>query len=392
MGVFRVDISVSKPLLSVIVPVYNGEKYLETAIESILNASYKEVELLLIDDGSSDGSAEICTRYMKKDRRIRYVYQQNGGIVSARNRGLSEASGDYVCFCDQDDIVEPLMYERLFEKMLPCMAEIGICGTGRLINGNKSPYERVGNGIYEGEEIKKELLYPVLFRGYDYDFVQSGNYIYGTLWKCIYNRSFIINNCFCFKRFIDYEDDWIFVTETLCAAKMVVTDSYTGYYWRVSDGSKSHSCHFVEDIIPKMREYNGYVMKYLRNGIVDKDILKEYIRISLCEQFVILYQNEAGIPKYDKEKRDKYRREVKEYMESVKYRTKLQCRKRLKKGVFRRRVVLWAVRYLGIERTFCISRAVDWTEKTLSGVQWIVLLERRLKRGKNEINHSNTLL
>lgn len=392
MGVLRDDVSVKPPLLSVIVPIYNGEKYLEATIQCILNASYKEIELLLIDDGSIDGSAELCARYMEKEKRIRYIYQDNGGIVSARNRGLSEAVGEYICFCDQDDIVEPLMYERLIERMLACMAEIGICGTGRLINGNKTPYERVGDGVCEGEKIRRELLYPILFRGYEYDFVQSSNYLYGTIWKCIYNRSFIINNGFCFKRFLDYEDDWLFVTETLCFARKVVMDHYTGYYWRVNDGSKSHSFHFVENIIPRMREYSAYVGKYLKNGIVDKEILKEYIKISLCENFVILYQNEAGIPKYDKEKRKQYHVEVKEYMESVQYRTKLQCRKRLKKGVFRRKVVLGALMYLGIEKTFCISRAVDWLERTLSSIQWVVMLERRLKRGKDEINHSNTLL
>ncbi len=388
----RESYPVNRPLLSVIVPVYNGEKYLEAAVGSILNASYKEIELLLIDDGSLDGSAEICARLMETEKRVRYIYQENSGIVSARNRGLAEASGAYLCFCDQDDLVEPLMYERLIEKMESCTADIGICGTGRLINGKRSMYERVGDGMYEGEKIKKELLYPILFRGYDYDFVQSGNYMYGTLWKCIYNRSFLVNNCFRFKRFINYEDDWIFVTQTLCAAKKAVTDSYTGYYWRVSDGSKSHSCHFVEDIIPKMREYSVFVTNYLKNGIVDKDIFKEYIRISLCEHFVILYQNEAGIPKYDKERKDKYHMEVREYLESVDYRMKLQCRKHLKKGVLRRKAVLGALKYLGIEKTFCISRAVDWLEKTLSSVQWIVMLERRLKRGKNETNHSNTLL
>lgn len=392
MGVLRDNVSVKRPLLSVIMPVYNGEEHLEAAIACILNASYKEIELLLIDDGSSDGSAGICARYMETEKRVKYIYQENSGIASARNRGLSEASGEYICFCDQDDIVECLMYERLIDKMLSCSAEIGICSTGRLINGTPSPYEHVENGIYEEEEIKKELLYPVLFRGYDYDFARSRNYLYGTLWKCIYNRSFLINNCFQFKRFIHYEDDWIFVTQTLCAAKRAVTDSYTGYYWRVSGGSKSHVCHFVEGIIPKMCGFSAYVADYLQSGNVDKDILKEYIRISLCEHFVILYQNEAGIPKYDKQKRKQYHTEVRDYMESVDYRTKLQCRKHLKKGVFRRKAVLGALKYLGIERTFCISRAVDWLEKSLSSVRWIVLFERRLKRGKNEVNHSNTLL
>lgn len=380
MGVLRDNVPIKGPLLSVIVPVYNGERYLGETIECILNASYKKIELLLIDDGSSDNSAKLCADYMKTDRRIRYIHQENGGIVSARNKGLLEAAGEYVCFCDQDDFVEPLMYERLINKMAFHDAEIGLCSTGRFINGKRSPYEHVEDGVYGRDEIRRELLYPLLFRGYDYDFAKSGNYLYGTIWKCIYNRRFLEKNGFCFRRFIHFEDDWIFVTETLCATKKAVTDSYTGYYWRINDGSKSHSCQFVEHIIPKMREYSAYVTNYLKNGIVDKDILKLYIRISLCEHFVILYQNETGIPKYDREKRDKYHVEVKEYMESVKYKTKLQCRKHLKKGVFRRRAVLWALQYLGIEWTFCISRAVDWTEKTLSSVRWIVMLERRLKR------------
>lgn len=379
MGGIRGAVSMRRQFLSVVMPVYNGEKYLKMAIDSVLCSSYKEIELLLIDDGSTDSSGEICMEYAGADNRIKYIRQKNGGIVSSRNRGLAEASGDYVCFCDQDDFVEPLMYEKLIDKMQLEQAEIGICSTGRLINEKRSPYEWVSDGAYEDEEIRKALLYPVLFRGYDYDFAQSGNYIYGTLWKCIYNRSFIINNGFCFKRFIDYEDDWIFVTETLCAAKKAVTDSYIGYYWRVSDGSKSHSCHFVEDITHRMREYDAYVTNYLKNSLVDKEILKEYIRVSLCEHFVILYQNEAGIPRYDKEKRNRYHVEVREYLKSVNYETALAGLKHLKKGVFRRRVVLWALKHLGIERTFCISRAVDWTEKTLSSVRWIVMLERRLK-------------
>lgn len=124
--------------LSVVMPVYNGEKDLPAAIESILNATYKDIELLLVDDGSTDQSAGICVQYQKTDKRIRYIYQENSGIVSARNRGLLEASGAYLCFCDQDDIVAPRMYERLIGRMQTCGAQIGICGTGRLINGKKA--------------------------------------------------------------------------------------------------------------------------------------------------------------------------------------------------------------------------------------------------------------
>ncbi|MCD8039097.1 MAG: glycosyltransferase [Lachnospiraceae bacterium] len=379
MGGIRGAYSVKKPLLSVIMPVYNGEKYLREAVDGILNSSYGQIELLLIDDGSADGSGAICAEYVRRDSRVRYIRKENGGIVSARNRGLEEAGGEYVCFCDQDDFVEPMMYERLLERMEAFDAQVGMCGTGRLINGKKSPYERLEDGEYEGQEIRRRLLYPLLFRGYDYAFAKSGSYLYGTVWKCIFNRSFLVKKGISFKRFIDYEDDWIFVTETLCAAKRAVADSYTGYYWRVSGASKSHSCQFVEDMTGRMRKYDAYVSHYLERGIVDTEILEAYSRVSLCEHFVMLYRNETGIARRDKEKRRTYRQEVRAYMESADYKACVRCAEHLKKGVLRRRAVLVSIRLLGIERTFFISRAVDLIEKTLGSVQWIVRLERRMK-------------
>ena len=95
MGVLRVGVSVNQPLLSVVMPVYNGEKYLAAAIKSILNASYEEIELLLIDDGSTDGSSAICVQSMESNKRVKYIRQENKGIVSARNRGLAEACGSF---------------------------------------------------------------------------------------------------------------------------------------------------------------------------------------------------------------------------------------------------------------------------------------------------------
>ena len=175
------------PLLTVVVPVYNGERYLGETIEYILHSEYQNLELLLIDDGSTDKSSVICRQFQALDERVRVVQTENGGIVAARNKGLARAKGDYICFCDQDDIVEPFMYAYLLEKMVVCDAQIGMCSTGRMMDGKKSVYENLADGTYDREDIPEYLLYPLLFRGYEYPFVKQDNYLYGTIWKCIYN-------------------------------------------------------------------------------------------------------------------------------------------------------------------------------------------------------------
>lgn len=102
-------------MISVIIPIYNTEKYLSRYIESVLNQSYKNFELLLINDGSKDRSGDICDEYAKKDNRIKVFHKENGGVSSARNLGLDNAKGDYVCFIDSDDYVG----KRYLEIHLP---------------------------------------------------------------------------------------------------------------------------------------------------------------------------------------------------------------------------------------------------------------------------------
>ena len=97
--------------VSVIMPVYNSEKYLKNAIDSVLNQSLKEIELICIDDGSSDKSGEICDTYAKKDSRVRVIHQKNKGICGARNSGIKIAKGEYIGFCDNDDKCLPKMLE-----------------------------------------------------------------------------------------------------------------------------------------------------------------------------------------------------------------------------------------------------------------------------------------
>ena len=104
-------------LISIIIPVYNAAGYIEESLRSVLAQTYKNIEVILIDDGSTDGSGEICDAWAKKDDRIRVIHKPNGGVSSARNAGLLSAGGDYIGFVDADDIIEPAMYEQLVTRI-----------------------------------------------------------------------------------------------------------------------------------------------------------------------------------------------------------------------------------------------------------------------------------
>lgn len=118
---------INKPQISVIIPVYKAEAYLSRCIDSILSQTFKDFELLLIDDGSPDRSGKICDVYAKKDARITVFHQQNGGVSSARQKGQDEARGEYTIHADPDDWVEPSMLEELYKKAKEEKADMVIC-------------------------------------------------------------------------------------------------------------------------------------------------------------------------------------------------------------------------------------------------------------------------
>lgn len=116
-------------LISVIVPIYGVEKYLDKCIESLVTQTHKDLEIILVDDGSKDNCPIICDEWAKKDARIKVVHKENGGLSDARNAGIPYVTGEYVSFIDSDDYIEPTFYEKLLTAMTVQNAEIAECGT-----------------------------------------------------------------------------------------------------------------------------------------------------------------------------------------------------------------------------------------------------------------------
>lgn len=127
-------------MISIIIPVYNAVNYLQETVECILSQTYYDFELILINDGSTDGSAELCDELAKLDSRIRVVHKENGGVASARNRGLDEAKGEYIGWVDSDDIISPNMFQTMYDALLKYDADIVQCSHVRELEKLQTEY------------------------------------------------------------------------------------------------------------------------------------------------------------------------------------------------------------------------------------------------------------
>ncbi|MBR5423462.1 MAG: glycosyltransferase family 2 protein [Clostridia bacterium] len=164
--------------ITVIVPVYNVESYLHECIDSILNQSFSEFELILIDDGSSDGSSELCDEYAKTDTRIRVLHQPNMGQSAARNNGVAEAKTDLVCFIDSDDLVNPFLLESFLQAMQNNNVGAVVC---ERIGGTVPPEDffQQKTASIELTEINETTLLELL---------KTNNTIYWTLFPCLLKK------------------------------------------------------------------------------------------------------------------------------------------------------------------------------------------------------------
>jgi len=149
-----------KDLISIIIPVYNVEKYINRCIDSILKQTYKNIEVILVDDGSTDNSGKICDEYSEKDKRIKVIHKQNGGQSEARNYALDIFEGEYVTFLDSDDYVSEDYIEYMYNLLINTKTEMSICAV-QIVNDDKKMYniEQTKIEIYNKKEAFENLLY-----------------------------------------------------------------------------------------------------------------------------------------------------------------------------------------------------------------------------------------
>lgn len=154
------------PTLSVVLPVYNVESYLRKCIDSILNQTYKDFELIIVDDGSTDQSSEICDTYLTNPF-VTVIHRQNGGLSTARNTGIEAAKGEYITFCDSDDWIEPEMYSQMVRNIKETNSDIVVCGH-RVVSESGKVLEEVTTEdmVLDGKTATKYILEDKLIQSF----------------------------------------------------------------------------------------------------------------------------------------------------------------------------------------------------------------------------------
>ena len=211
----------AEPLVSVVIPVYNMELFLEETVRSVLASSYPAIEVILMDDGSTDGSSELCDDFARRDSRVRVLHRPNDGLSVARNAGLAVATGDYVGFVDGDDWIEADMYECLYGLLAGCDADIAACSHFRDKGERSTASHATGRTfVYSRDEALAQLAEDKRIRNYAVD--------------KLYRRSLFEDIAFPPSR---YFEDIAVMCRLFAKARAVVFREVPKYHYCVRQGS-----------------------------------------------------------------------------------------------------------------------------------------------------------
>ena len=294
--------------ISIILPIYKVENYLAKCIESLLEQTYKNIEIILVDDGSPDSCGKICDEYAAKDSRIKVIHQQNSGVAAARNAGLQEASGEYIGFVDPDDWVEPQMYERLLSRLKTANAELAVCGynyydeTGAVDSSRLYP-EKEDEVLSRKELFKRLSDMPPTVRH--------------TTWNKLFIQKLIGN--LRFNEDLKSSEDLDFLNQYLRKVNSAVFVHKPLYCNLVRQGSATHGGLSVESLAKSFRVHNDmYEMSI--NAFPE---LKNHALAYLMDVYVLKYKEaKQKVSRMDKAEQESLTPLLAEMKQKIKTRAK----------------------------------------------------------------------
>ncbi|WP_047546754.1 glycosyltransferase family 2 protein [Psychroserpens sp. Hel_I_66] len=267
--------------ISVIVPVFRIEKYLPTCVVSLLEQSFHDFELILVDDGSQDSSPQICDDFAKKDSRIQVIHKENGGLLSARKEGLKNASGKYIAFVDGDDWVDKYYLDTLFKLAEANDADLVETGHFREFDGKIETIKPKLAGVYNAKDIATEIMPKAIYNG---DFCEHGISTY--VWNKLFKRELLELILFDVPNDIVMGEDAAITYSYLAISKGLVISKIPLYYYRQRFDSIVKS---IED--PQTEFYRlGLLMSFLKtklSHILDSEILNNQIKLYLYSQILV---------------------------------------------------------------------------------------------------------
>lgn len=227
----------SNPILSIIVPVYNVENYLAECLDSILAQTFTDFEVLLIDDGSTDGSPGLCDIYAQRDSRIRCFHKENGGHMSARQEGFRQSRGEYISFVDSDDWISPVMYEKMCNAAKKTDADVICCNyTSVALDKKIERRDCCQPGFYDKLQLAEKVYPQLLLSGSFFHFGVSP-----SLYTKLFRKSLLEKHLFRVPLSVKLGEDGLTVYPCLLDASSVCFLADTLYYYRSRSGSLTHT-------------------------------------------------------------------------------------------------------------------------------------------------------
>lgn len=294
-------------LISVIVPVYNVEKYIEHTINSILSQTYTNIELILINDGSTDASYDICFRYSKKDERVRLINKKNGGLSEARNWGIKEARGEYIVFIDGDDSVHCQMIQRLYDILTIYDADVSICS-----------FLKVNEDTLEKYDVTVSYSKPVVLNRTEAlgKLFAKDAYLHYTLaWNKMYKRVLFEDISYPIGKI--HEDEFIAYKILGKTKRVVFIDEPLYYYMQRPDSIMKEP--FSEKRFHKVEAYRERINYFIDEHKYEREAVLTYMWTYL--EYILAYKNSSlytckGYRAYMKQLRDeciKYKQYISVY-------------------------------------------------------------------------------
>lgn len=272
-------------MISIIVPVYNNEKKLSRCLDSILSQTYTDIEVLLINDGSTDNTIKICNAYKEMDSRIKVFNISNSGVSAARNLGIANASGEYIGFVDSDDYIDSSMYEKLLKQILNHNSDICFTEYYLLTGSGKKPIVMKEKHMLR-EEIVDYFL-PKFISSCSLDGNHQTLYI-GSLCRCLFKREVIVNSQIRLRNELSYGEDLIFLIETLLVSTSVDFVTQPLYYY-VRNESKSTTQQYIDGLDQQI-VYLSDILRTIISEHLDTRYLKSYNMWKLIS-FITLIKN-----------------------------------------------------------------------------------------------------
>lgn len=266
--------------VSIVIPVYNSEAYLAETLESVAAQTYTDIEVILVDDGSTDKSGQICEEMAERDARFRYYRVENGGPSTARNIGISYATGEYIGFCDSDDLIDPGMYQTMVAYMEQHSADIVFCDIYSERDQRRFGFPWSDGTEFCGDQVIYNLAAAMIGNPSDND--QEAP-VWGSVVRSLFRRKVIQDNIIEFPQDIHFAEDLVFTLRYLSHANRAVICNTSLYRYRCNEESIMHSFYsYKTNMFDARKKLVAYICEILTELGAEKTLKSRLLTTTRC--------------------------------------------------------------------------------------------------------------